>query len=115
MATANGDDESRDPTRLRNQPSLTSSSGTIWLVVGGVFSAIALAFLIPMTQLPPPGVALATACLVVLLYVGMVLVRVLVFPGRRRLGMLAVGMLGIAAVALTGMLIVAGTEWSLAL
>jgi hypothetical protein len=97
-----------DPTRMRSQPSLTTSPGTIWLVVGGLFTAIALLVLIPMTALPPAGVALVAAIVVGVLYAGMVVVRVVVPPGRRRLGMLAAGMLGIAAVSLIAVLIVAG-------
>jgi hypothetical protein len=46
-----------DPTRVRDQPALTQSSGLIWLVVGSIFTAIALGVLIALVQLPPPGVA----------------------------------------------------------
>jgi len=98
-----------DPTRLRDQPSLTRSSGAIWLIVGGIFTAIALGVLIAMVQLPPPGVALVAAIVVAALYLGMLWVRFRVAPGRRRLGLLAAGMLSIAAVALAATLIVA---WS---
>jgi hypothetical protein len=98
----------RDPTRIREQPSLTTSSGAIWLIVGGLFTAISLGVLIPMTALEPEGVAFAAALAIGLLYLAMVVVRVAVPPGRRRLGMLAKGMLSIAAIALTAVLIVAG-------
>jgi hypothetical protein len=98
-----------DPTRLRDQPALTRSSGLIWLVVGGIFAAIAFGVLVALVQLPPPGVALVAAVLVVALYAGMWLVRFVVRPGRRRLGLMAAGMLAIAAVALTATLIVAGS------
>lgn len=101
-----------DPTRVRNQPSLVTSNGTIWLVVGGIFTAIALAMLIPMAWLPPPGLAIAAAALMVLLYVAMLIVRVAAPAGRRRLGMLAVGMLAIAAVSLTAVIIVAAFSWA---
>ena len=97
-----------DPTRMRDQPALTQSSGLIWLIVGGIFTAIALGVLVPLTQLPPPGVALVAAIVVAALYAGMWLVRVVVGPGRRRLALMAVGMLAIAAVALAATLIVAG-------
>ena len=97
-----------DPTRVREQPSLTTSTGAIWLIVGGLFTAIALAVLIPMTTLPPTGLALVAAVVIGVLYVAMVVVRFAVPPGRRRLGMLASGMLLIAAISLTAVLIVAG-------
>ena len=83
------DDVVTDPTRLRDQPALTQSSGLIWLVVGGIFTAIALGVLVPLVQLPPPGVALIAAIVVAALYAGMWLVRFVVAPGRRRLGLMA--------------------------
>jgi hypothetical protein len=98
-----------DPTLQRNQPALTTSSGAIWLVVGGLFSAISLAVLIPMTTLPPEGVALRAAIAVAALYAGMVVVRFVVRPGRLRLRVLAGGMIAIAAVSLGGVLVVAGS------
>ena len=97
-----------DPTRLRDQPALIQSSGLIWLVVGGIFAAIAFGVLEVLVPLPPPGVALVAAVLVVAVYAGMWLVRFTVPPGRRRLGLMAGGMLAMAAVALAATLIVAG-------
>jgi putative flippase GtrA len=99
-----------DPTRQRDQPALTQSSGLIWLVVGGIFTAIALGVLIALVQLPPPGVALVAAIVVAVLYAGMWLVRFAVHPGRRRLGLMAFGMLAIAAVSLAATLIVAASS-----
>jgi putative flippase GtrA len=93
---------------MRDQPALTKSSGLIWLVVGGLFTVIALGVLVPLTQLPPPGVALIAAIIVAALYAGMWLVRFVVAPGRRRLALMAVGMLAIASVSLGATLIVAG-------
>ena len=98
-----------DPTWLRNQPALTTSTGRSWLIVGGLFTLIALGVLIPMTTLPPAGVALVAAIIVASLYLGMLMVRLTVGPGRRRLGLLAAGMLGIAFVALVAAIIVAAT------
>jgi hypothetical protein len=100
----------RDETKVTEQPSLTFSTGLIWLVVGGLFAAIALAVLIAQAtmDLPPHGVPLTAAVLIVLLYAGMVVVRltVPVTRLRRRLGLLAIGMLAIAAVSLAAVLIV---------
>jgi hypothetical protein len=74
--------------------------------VGGLFTAIALALLIAMTTLPPPGVAFTAAIVVGALYLGMIVVRLSVGPGRRRLALLSAGMLGIAAVSLVAALII---------
>lgn len=98
---------SLDPTRQRDQPALTTSTGLVWLVVGGIFVAISLAVLVPMATLPQGGVAIAAAVVIALLYAGMVVARLALPPGRRRLGLMATGMLLIAAVALVGTLIVA--------
>ena len=97
-----------DPTRQRDQPALTTSSGLTWLLVGGLLAAICLIVLIPMVSLPPAGVALGGAIFVGALYLGMLLVRFLVAPGRRRLGLLAAGMVGIAGFTLGAVLVVAG-------
>ena len=100
----------QDPTKLTQQPSLTFSTGRIWLVVGGLFTAIAVAVLILQTiaGLPPRGVPLAAAIIDVVLYAGMVVARfaVPVVRLRLRLGLMAVGMLAIAAVSLAAVLIV---------
>lgn len=100
-----------DPTLVRNQPSLTTSTGRSWLIVGGLFTAISLGVLIPMTQLPPAGVALTAAVLDVILYAGMVAARLLVPSGRQRLrlGLMATAFLAIAAVSLVAVLVIAYT------
>jgi hypothetical protein len=100
---------SDDPTRIRNQPALTTSGGRIWMIVGGLFTVVALAVLIPMTALPPGGVALFGVVAVALLFAGMIVVRLTVAPGRARLAGLAVGMLAIAAISLVCAGIVAAT------
>ena len=98
-----------DPTRIRNQPALTTSTGRIWLIVGGLFLGVSLGVLIPMTALEPRGVALVVTVIDVVLYLVIVAARLFIGPGRRRLGVMAIALLVIAAVSLTGVLIVAGT------
>jgi hypothetical protein len=106
----------RDDTRLTEQPSLTFSTGRIWLVVGGLFTVIALGVLIPQAVLglPPVGLPLAAAVVVVVLYALMYVARlaVPVTRLRRRLGIMAVLMLAIAAVSLATVIIVAFSSWS---
>lgn len=96
-----------DPTWIRNQPSLTTSSGTIWLVVGGIFAAIAVALLVAMGSLHPLGYWAAS--IIALFYAGMLLVRAWVRRQRLRLGLLAALMLAMAAVALGSVLFIALT------
>ena len=102
-------DPTLDPTRVRNQPALTTSTGRSWLILGGILAAIAVALLVALGQLPPPGLGYLAAATVALLYAGMLLIRAWVRPGRRRLGLLAAGMLLIAAMSLTVVLIIAFT------
>ena len=103
-----------DPTRIREQPSLTSSRGRTWLIVGGLFTLVALGVLIPeaVLDLRPHGIPLAAAVVVVVLYAAMVVVRFAVPRGRRRLGTLAVGMLAIALVSLVAVAVVATVTWN---
>jgi hypothetical protein len=96
-----------DPTLVRNQPALTTSTGRSWLIVGGLFTAISLAVLIALIDFAPHGLALAAAITIGLLYLGMVAARLAVKPGRTRLGLMAAGMIAIAVVALGAVLVIA--------
>lgn len=89
-----------DPTRVREQASLTTSSGRSWLLLGGLLAAIGLAILIPMLWLSLPGVALAGIVGVLALYSAMILLRVVVPAGRRRLAFLAAAMIVMAILEL---------------
>ena len=101
----------RDPTRVREQPSLTTASGSQWLLVAGAFALISLIVVVPMITMSPAGLAVGAAIAIVVLYAGMVVARAVIPPGRRRLGTLAAGMLLIAGIALVTVAIVAATAW----
>ena len=97
---------------MRDQPALTTASGRSWLITGGLLAVIALAVLVPMIPLEPPGVALTSVALIVVLYAGML--AALALPlGKRRLGVMAWGMILIAVVALVGVGIVASEQWGI--
>lgn len=83
-------------TRVRDQPSLTTSTGKSWLILGGLLSVIAIVVLVPLLSQPPPGVALIGLCAIVALYAAMVVVRLNARPGRGMLGWLAAFMICIA-------------------
>lgn len=100
-------DDTADPTLVRNQPSLTTSTGRSWLIVGALFTAISLAVLLPMTALEPRGVALTAAILDVVFFAGMLAARFTTAPGRRRLALMAVALLAIAVAPFAAALIVA--------
>ena len=96
-----------DPTLMRNQPALRTSSGTIWVVVGVLFVAVAL---IPLVLVAGTGGAAAIAAavtigLVVALLVALVAVRFMVADRIRRLRIMAGCLLAIAVIALGGMLL----------
>ncbi|MGV8968874.1 MAG: hypothetical protein ACOH1J_00340 [Microbacteriaceae bacterium] len=101
-----------DPTLVRNQPALTTSHGSSWLIVGGLFAAIAcgvLAFLLP---LQPAGLALGSLIVIALLYLAMIVVRFRVTQ-QRRLPWLAALMLSMAVVAVASTILVSVAEWQL--
>lgn len=105
----------RDPTRMTNQPALRSSEGTIWVVVAGLFALVCLVPLSLLTVVDPresAAVAWITAILVIALYAALLVTRWVVAHRERRLRIMAVLMLAMAAVALIGMVICATIEWS---
>jgi hypothetical protein len=94
-------------TRVRDQPSLTTSTGKSWLILGGLLAVIAIAVLVPLLSQQPPGVALFGICAIVAFYAAMVIVRLNGRPGRGMLAWLAAFMLAIAIVAVVCVGIVA--------
>ena len=108
-----GDPVKNDPMKMANQPSLQTSSGRIWLVVGVIFavlSLIPLALLIFVGSGKSTIVAIVVACLVILCYSLIVVARIAAPPGPIRLRWMAVGLLGMAAIALIGLWICAEIE-----
>lgn len=98
-----------DPTRMSDQPALTSSKGLSWLILGGLLTLVSLGVLVTMAvqRMPPTGVAGTAAVVVGVLYLCMIIVRFATPPGRLRLTLLAVDMLAIAFVSLLAVLLVA--------
>jgi hypothetical protein len=92
---------------VRDQPSLTTSTGKSWLILGGLLAAVAVAVLVPLLSQPPAGVALFGICAIVALYAAMVVVRVNARPGRGMLGWLASFMIAIAVIGVVCVGIVA--------
>ncbi len=100
-----------DPTRVSEQPALTTSSGRSWLVVGAILSVIAVTLLVSLLRFPPAGVAIAGVVLVAAGYAAMVVVRLRVPAGRRRLRALAALLAVIALVSLLCVGTIAATQW----
>lgn len=79
-----------DPTQMRNQPALTTSSGRSWLVIGGIATVLIAGTLIALWLQLDSMLALIIAVFTVVLYIVMVIVRLVVEPLRPRLMALAV-------------------------
>jgi hypothetical protein len=101
-----------DSPNLTDQPSLTTSSGKIWLIAGGLLAFISSAVLFPMMWLEPPGVAIWGIIAIVVLYVAMIVVRLTVDRQRVRLAVLAFLMMAIAIAFFISAGIITATEWN---
>jgi hypothetical protein len=100
-----------DSLRVRDQPALTTSSGRIWLLLGGLLALVTVGVLVPLMSSEPQGVALTGIVLTLSLYVVMLL-AMLVPAARRRLGLMAFGMIGIAVVAVACLCFIGYAEWN---
>jgi hypothetical protein len=99
-----------DPTRVRSQPALTSSTGLIWIVLGAVLAAICAGMLLALVPLDPV-IAWVGLVLVVVLFAAMIAVRFAMRPGRRRLTAMASAFGAMALVTLVCVVIIAGAAW----
>lgn len=79
-----------DPTRMRNQPALTTSSGRIWIVVGAITTVLIAGVMVALWLRLDSTLALVIAILSVALFALMVVVRFSVHRLRQRLVILAV-------------------------
>jgi hypothetical protein len=102
-----GNDPIGTSPRVRDQPSLTTSSGRSWLILGGLLALIAIGVMIPMMPLQPSGVALFGICAVIACYTGMIVTRINARQGKWMLGLLAFFMIAIAIIGLVCVGIVA--------
>src|SRR5690606_13615745 len=98
--------ERLDPTKMLNQPALRTSSGRIWLIVGGLFAAITGSLFIVLamrTEGTTQLVAIVASAAVFACLVALIILRIAVKPGPTRLRAMAASMLTMAAVSLVGM------------
>src|SRR5690554_6165027 len=82
--------------KVTRQPALTTASGGIWLIVGGIISVICLVFLWLMRELEPLGAAVTGIVIIVVAYLAMLAVRYGVRAPRVRLWTLAALTIAIA-------------------
>ncbi len=100
-----------DPTKVGNQPALRTSSGAIWLVVGGILAAICAGMLAWLSVLDP-AVAWTGFAIVLALYLAMIGVRLLVERQRVRLITLAILFGLILLTSLVCVIIINAEQWA---
>ena len=98
-----------DPTLMRNQPALSTSTGAIWLGLGVALTVIVLAVLVPMLTLNT-AIAGGGIAVVVVLFVALVVTRFASAPGRGRLITMATLFGGIAFVGLATVFVVSSIQ-----
>jgi hypothetical protein len=108
MSAPRGRRRQPDPTWVTLQPALTTSSGRIWLVVGGALTAIVVGVFAVLvargSSLGVLGIVIA-----VVLYAAMWAVRLLA-SGRARLYALAVLLIAIALAAMVLIVAIGATS-----
>jgi hypothetical protein len=104
----NSYDPATDPTRMTNQPALQTSRGAIWFLLGGLLGAIAIAELAFLVRGSAGPIAIVGIVVEVLIYAGMVTIAFAVPASPRRLRLLAVGMVALAAVGIVALLFIIG-------
>lgn len=102
-------EERIDPTRMIDQPALRTSNGLVWLLVGGILTAVCGGLLLLLTSIDA-AVAWTGAISIAVLYLAMIVVRLLVRPRRPRLLTLAVLFCVITAVGFFCVLAIAGQQ-----
>lgn len=99
-----------DPTRVRSQPSLTTSTGLIWLLLGTLLAVICAVVLLALVGLEPVT-AWVGLILVIALYLSLIVVRFAVPQGPARLTALASLFGAIAVVTLVCVVAISGMAW----
>src|SRR5699024_235065 len=125
------DNSSREPIdsrRISDQPALRSASGTIWIVAGGMLLVVIAAVLAGMISYgglflvviaavlaaiissggPAVSYAITTIAVAAALYLVLLIARFAIRPGRTRLWVMGGSMIGMAIVALIGLVVCVG-------
>ncbi|WP_209324985.1 hypothetical protein [Brevibacterium renqingii] len=107
------DNSSREPidsNRISDQPALRSSSGTIWIVAGALFLVVIAGVLAAVISSGGPaiGYAITTIAVAAALYLVLLISRFAIRPGKVRLWVMAGSMIGMALVAVIGLMLCVG-------
>ncbi|MCF2570865.1 hypothetical protein [Brevibacterium sp. UCMA 11754] len=99
-----------DPRRISDQPALRSSTGTIWIVAGGLFLVVIAGVLaaVIFSGGPAIGYAITTIIVAGALYLVLLISRFAIRPGRIRLWAMAGSMIAMALVAIIGLVLCVG-------
>ncbi|MGC3021758.1 MULTISPECIES: hypothetical protein [unclassified Brevibacterium] len=106
----NSSHEPIDSSNIGDQPSLRSSSGTIWIVAGGIFLVVISGVLAAVISSGGQAVrtAITTIIIAAFLYLVLLIARFAVRPGAARLRVMAAAMIGMAVAALIGLVLCVG-------
>lgn len=102
-----------DPTKMANQPALQKSSGTIWVVMGGLFliaSLISFGAVIVGGGGQATPLAVTISIAVIVLYLALLVTRFVVKRKPQRLRIMAGCMLSMAFLSLVGIWVCAMIE-----
>lgn len=99
-----------DPTRVTNQPALTTVRPRWWYLWGGLFAAVTVGVLV-WSMARQPVVAVIGVALIAVFYVGMLAAGATISAPRTRNKTLAWLMGGMAVTALVTVLTIIAIEW----
>src|SRR5699024_376370 len=99
-----------DSSRISDQPALRSASGTIWIVAGGLFLVVIAAVLAAIISSGGPAVsyAITTLAVAAALYRVLLLAPCVLRPGTTSPWVMSGSMIGMAIVALIGLVVCVG-------
>lgn len=104
-------DDSRNDTRIGEQPALRTSSGRIWLIMGAITAAACVGILVVLST-RQPTIGFIGAGVVVALYVAMIVVTLVIRNVRAKLVALAILLVAMGVTALAFVLVILSAEWS---
>lgn len=76
--------------KVTEQPSLTTSTGRSWLIIGALLTLLCGGLLSFMSRLAPAGWGITGAAITILLYIVLVITKFAVAAPRRRLAAMAI-------------------------
>ncbi|MET1052965.1 MAG: hypothetical protein ABWX65_10035 [Mycetocola sp.] len=99
-----------DPTQVRNQAALTTSTGFVWITLGSLLTVLCAGVLFLLESLDPVTARVGLG-FVLVFFLALVILRWAVPAGRKRLVAMASMFGAIALVTLVCVLVISGNAW----